>query len=146
MDIDDAAGFEDNPTITSTSTPQLLVQTTEHDGEEFVVMKPTVEGIGIAWSVQARKLAASKTLEVCKLKVDAGDMKSRRMLCIPFRRLPEWICGLNTSRMDMTLKRQILALQAQFQTVPGYLAANAADQDSMSSFHTRHDDGPSLST
>lgn len=118
MDIDDAAGFADNPTITSTSTPQLLVRTTEHDGEAFVIMKPTVEGIGLAWSVQARKLAASKTLEVCKLQVTAGDMKSRLMLCIPLRKLPAWICGLDTTRMDVSLRHRITELQRQCHTRP----------------------------
>lgn len=81
-------------------------------------MKPAVKSIGLAWSVQARKLAASQTLEVCQLQVAAGDMKSRLMLCIPLRKLPAWICGLNTSRMDAGLQRRITELQRQCHARP----------------------------
>lgn len=100
-------------TIATVSTPAIFVRTTEYEGEEFAVMKPTVEDLGLAWSVQARKLAASKTLEVCHIKVIAGDMKSRVMLCIPLRKLPAWICGLDTSRMDAVLRHRIIELQGQ---------------------------------
>ena len=65
------------------SASLLLV---EKGGEPFVPMKPVVEGMGLAWQTQHRKLMDGRFASTVTIMVIvADDGKSREMACLPLR-------------------------------------------------------------
>ncbi|WP_080968107.1 phage antirepressor N-terminal domain-containing protein [Vibrio crassostreae] len=58
------------------------------DSEAHIPMKPIVEGMGLDWSYQPRKLSSNKERwSVAVIATVAQDPKNRDLLCIPLRKL-----------------------------------------------------------
>ncbi|OQW93518.1 MAG: hypothetical protein BWK79_10725 [Beggiatoa sp. IS2] len=71
----------------------------EIDGVVYVAMKPIVEGMGLAWGAQHRKLISQKERFSCTaINMIATDGKSRKMLCIPENKLDTWYYSVNMER------------------------------------------------
>ncbi|MDU9393211.1 phage antirepressor N-terminal domain-containing protein [Pseudomonas sp. zfem002] len=71
----------------------------EHQGQPYVPMRPMVEGMGIDWSYQSRKLNASKRrygVAVIATPSAGGEQES---VCIPLRKLPGWLGTLEPARV-----------------------------------------------
>ncbi|AVS67850.1 hypothetical protein C8245_21195 [Paracidovorax avenae] len=89
----------------------------EHNGQPYTPMKPIVEGMGLAWQPQHRKLAANQarwgitdlvipstmvnsTMVGSDLNHHHGDAGQRRaMTAVPLRKLPGWLATIDPGRV-----------------------------------------------
>ncbi len=53
------------------------------DGDTYIAMKPIVEGIGLEWSGQHKKLSDKKKFSCVDIYTTGKDNKQYQMLCIP---------------------------------------------------------------
>ena len=92
------------------SAELLLV---DHDGQPFVPMKPVVEGMGLAWQPQHRKMLAGRfgtciTEMVIQLP---GDTQRRAVTCLPLRKLTGWLMSISPNKVKPELRDGIIAYQ-----------------------------------
>ncbi|MBD1590177.1 phage antirepressor N-terminal domain-containing protein [Pseudomonas typographi] len=81
-------------------------------GEPFVAMKPVVEGMGLAWQTQHRKLMAGRFASVITMMVTTGfDGKQYEMACLPLRKLPGWLMSIHASKVREELRENVIAYQ-----------------------------------
>lgn len=83
------------------------------DDQPYVAMKPVVEGMGLAWAPQHRKLTDEEgrwgvTMMVMQLP---GDSQAREITTIPLRKLTGWLMTLQPSRMDAEVAAKVLVYQ-----------------------------------
>lgn len=82
----------------------------------LVAMKPVVEGMGLDWTYQYRKLAEHPVLSSC-VAVTAiqvpGSTQSRDMIFLPLNRLSFWLATIQPSRIK---DEAIRALVIEYQT------------------------------
>lgn len=71
----------------------------EHEGQPFVPMRPMVEGMGIDWSYQSRKLNASKHRYGVAVIATPSAGGVQESICIPLRKLPGWLGTLEPGRV-----------------------------------------------
>ena len=84
----------------------------EHDGEPFTPVRPIVENMGIVWGAQSEKLRTNRERwSVSMIDTVAGDGRSRRMLCIPVRKLPGFLATINPNKVKPELRPKIIAYQ-----------------------------------
>lgn len=84
----------------------------EQDGQPFVPMKPVVEGMGLAWQTQHRKLMAGRFAPVITMMVTTGfDGKQYEMACLPLKKLPGWLMSIHASKVKPDLRENVLAYQ-----------------------------------
>ena len=75
--------------------------TFEKDGERWVVMRPVVEGMGLAWTSQHAKLNAGADRYGVRNDIITRDGSDREqaMTCIPLRRYPMWLATINPAKI-----------------------------------------------
>jgi phage antirepressor YoqD-like protein len=85
----------------------------DRDSRPYVAMKPVVEGMGLAWQPQHRKLTDdSDRWSITMMVIDhGGDGFDREMLCMPLKKLTGWLMGLQPSRMDAAVAEKVLIYQ-----------------------------------
>lgn len=84
----------------------------EKGGEPFVPMKPVVEGMGLAWQTQHRKLMDGRFASTVTIMVIvADDGKSREMACLPLRKLAGWLMSIHASKVRRELRDVVIAFQ-----------------------------------
>jgi hypothetical protein len=84
----------------------------EKEGEPFVPMKPVVEGMGLAWQTQHRKLMDGRFASTVTIMVIvADDGKSREMACLPLRKLAGWLMSIHASKVRRGLRDVVIAFQ-----------------------------------
>lgn len=87
------------------------LQLVEKDGQPYVPMRPMVEGIGLDWKSQYRKLAANqRRWGMVMMTTVADDGKDRQMACIPLRKLAGWLSSLEPSRIKVAAVREKIEL------------------------------------
>ena len=104
----------DNSIAASTVIPfrsaKLLL--VERDGQPFVPMRPVVEGMGLDWKTQYRKLQGSRFNSVMVLMTTTGaDGKRYEMACLPLRKLPGWLMSIHASKVRPDLRDGVIAYQ-----------------------------------
>lgn len=104
----------DNSTAASRVIPfrsaKLLL--VERDGQPFVPMKPVVEGMGLAWQSQHRKLMAGRFAStITEMVIVAQDGKQREMTCLPLRKLTGWLMSIHPNKVRPELREGIIAYQ-----------------------------------
>nr|WP_277425519.1 phage antirepressor N-terminal domain-containing protein [Pseudomonas chlororaphis] len=91
------------------SAKLLLV---EKGGQPFVPMKPVVEGMGLDWKTQFRKLQAGRFNSVMVMMTTTGaDGKSYEMSCLPLRKLAGWLMSIHSSKVREELRDVVIAFQ-----------------------------------
>ena len=91
------------------SAKLLLV---DQAGEPFVPMKPVVEGMGLDWGTQFRKLQAGRFNSVIVMMTTTGtDGKSYEMSCLPLRKLAGWLMSIHASKVRPELRDGVIAYQ-----------------------------------
>jgi phage antirepressor YoqD-like protein len=85
----------------------------DREGKPFVAMKPIVEGMGLAWQPQHRKLTDdSDRWSITMMVIDhGGDRFEREMVCMPLKKLTGWMMTLQPSRMDEAVASKVLVYQ-----------------------------------
>lgn len=86
----------------------------DHNGEPFVPMRPVVEGMGLAWQAQHRKLTVGRfESTITEMVIVAQDGKQRAMTCLPLRKLPGWLMSINAGKVRESIRDNVLAYQAE---------------------------------
>lgn len=84
----------------------------DNGGEPFVPMKPIVEGMGLAWQVQHRKLVSGRFAPtITMMVIVAEDGKKREMACLPLRKLAGWLMSIHASKVRPDLRDNVIAYQ-----------------------------------
>lgn len=84
----------------------------DHEGEPYVAMKPIVEGMGLDWKAQHRRLCSDRfSATMADMTIVAADGRKREMACFPLRKLPGWLMTINVSRVSPLVKDKIIAYQ-----------------------------------
>lgn len=71
----------------------------EHGGQPFTPMKPIVEGMGLAWQPQHRKLAANQSRWGITELVIPSAGGAQAMTCAPLRKLPGWMSSVEVGKV-----------------------------------------------
>lgn len=83
------------------------------DDEPYVAMKPIVEGMGLDWKSQYRKLTDEESrfcMVIMTIQIP-GDDQTREVTMIPLRKLTGWLMTLQPSRMDHEVAAKVLVYQ-----------------------------------
>lgn len=84
----------------------------DNAGEPFVPMKPVVEGMGLAWQTQHRKLMSGRfSSTITEMVIVAQDGKPREMTCLPLRKLTGWLMSIHPNKVRPSLREGIIAYQ-----------------------------------
>lgn len=83
------------------------------NAEPFVAMKSIVEGMGLAWQVQHRKIAEKFDSTVSEIDTVAEDGKLRGMTCLPLRKLPAWLYSISPNKVAPELRHKIIRYQEE---------------------------------
>ena len=83
-----------------------------HNNEPYIPMKPIVEGIGLNWKTQYRKLAGnSDRWSMVMMTTVASDNKNRETTCIPLRKLFGWLQTLQPNRIREEIRDKVIQYQ-----------------------------------
>ncbi|WDY53646.1 phage antirepressor N-terminal domain-containing protein [Vibrio fluvialis] len=84
----------------------------DHNGEPYTPMRPIVEGMGMEWSYQSRKLNSNKERwGVAVIATVAQDNKTRETSCIPLRKLFGWLQTLQPNRIREDIRDKVIQYQ-----------------------------------
>lgn len=87
------------PTIVEFHGQQLLSQKSD-DGTVMVAMLPIIEGMGMDWKSQHRKIVRQGSkFNHGHMTMVASDGKQRSMLCIPLTKLNGWLFSINPNKI-----------------------------------------------
>ncbi|QIA76177.1 phage antirepressor N-terminal domain-containing protein [Rodentibacter caecimuris] len=80
----------------------------DNNGVPYVAMREIVLGIGLNWASQSVKLNQnSKKFNCCDIATVGADGKTRKMLCIPIKKLNGWLFSLNPNKVRSDLKARL---------------------------------------
>ena len=80
-------------------------------GDPFTPMKPIVEGMGLDWRSQQRKLASVQErwgMVIMTIPSKSGDQET---LCMPLRKLPGWLMTIHPTRVKPEIREKIIQYQ-----------------------------------
>ena len=86
----------------------------EYDGQPYIPMKPVVEGMGLDWKSQYRKI--TNKFKTCMVKMTIqlfGDSQSREVVMLPLRKLPAWLYSVEPNKVKPELKETIIKYQEE---------------------------------
>ena len=84
---------------------------TENNGTPYIPMKPIVEGIGLAWQSQHRKLSNDTARWGVTMMVIPSLDKDNKALCIPLRKLFGWLQTLQPNRIREEIRDKVIQYQ-----------------------------------
>jgi hypothetical protein len=105
----------------------------EHKGDPYVPMKPVVEGMGLAWQAQHRKLAAKFNTCITEMVIQLpGDTQGRAVTCLPLRKLPAWLYSVQPGKVSPEIRDKVVAYQEECDEVLWqYWTTGKADRQSV---------------
>lgn len=86
----------------------------EYNNQPYVPMKPIVEGMGLDWKSQYRKI--TNKFKTCMVKMTIqlfGDSQSRDVIMLPLRKLPAWLYSVEPNKVKPELKETVIKYQEQ---------------------------------
>ncbi len=90
------------------------ISTFKKDDVEYVAMRQIVEGIGLDWKSQQRKLSDNKGKFSCGHMTTTGsDGKSYKMLCIPLKKLNGYLFSINPDKVKPEIKSKVVLYQEE---------------------------------
>lgn len=84
----------------------------ERGDEPYAPMRAIVEGMGMAWQPQHRKLV--DRFETCVTHMVTqfpGDDQEREVVCLPLKKLPAWLYSVNPNKVDESIRQIIVDYQ-----------------------------------
>lgn len=81
-----------------------------HNGEPYTPMKPIVEGIGMDWKTQFRKISQRFKSTVVEMTMVAADGKSRQMVCLPLRKLAGWLQTISPNKVKPEIRYKVIVV------------------------------------
>lgn len=89
-------------------TNLLLV---EHQNQPYVPMKQIVEGMGLIWRSQHKKLIANKERWGVTVKVIPSIDAHNEVTCLPLRKLFGWLNSLHPNRVREDIRKKVIQYQ-----------------------------------
>jgi len=83
----------------------------EHDGHPFVPMKPVVEGMGLDWKTQHRKLNSNKDRWGMVKMTTPSNGGEQLAVSMPLRKLPGFICSIHPNKLRKELRPTVIMFQ-----------------------------------
>ncbi len=85
-----------------------------HNGEPYTPMKPIVEGMGLAWQTQHRKLTERfKTCIIEMVMQLPGDSQRRSVVCIALRKLNGWLQTISPNKVRPEIRDKVIQYQEE---------------------------------
>ena len=84
----------------------------EHNGQPYVPMRPVVEGMGLDWKSQHRKLASNPRWGMVKMTIPSSG-GIQEMLCIPLRKLFGWFNSISANKVKPECKEAVIKYQEE---------------------------------
>lgn len=86
---------------------------TDINGQPYTPMKPIVEGMGLDWKTQYRKLTDNQRFSstMVEMTTVAEDGKQRLMISMPLRKLPGWMTSIHPNKVRPEIRDNIIAYQ-----------------------------------
>ena len=82
------------------------------DGEVLIPLRPIVEGLGLDWAAQTRRINRDPVLsEVKGVAVTATPGGDQEMLCLPLDYISGFLFGVNANRVKPELKERVILYQ-----------------------------------
>nr|WP_082120826.1 phage antirepressor N-terminal domain-containing protein [Moellerella wisconsensis] len=83
-----------------------------HNGQPYVPMKPIVEGMGLDWMGQYRKLTQrfSKGIEEMSIPTKGGDQS---MICLALRKLTGWLHTISPNKVKPEIRDKVIQYQEE---------------------------------
>lgn len=86
----------------------------DHNDQPFTPMKPIVEGMGLDWAGQFTKLKdKSERFSIEMISMVAADGKDRQLFCMPLRKLPAWLLGINPKKVRQAIRKKVVMYQRE---------------------------------
>ena len=80
----------------------------DNNGVAYVAMREIVEGIGLDWKVQHRKLTSHyQKFSGGHITTTGKDGKKYEMLCMPIKKLNGWLFSINPNKVRADLKERL---------------------------------------
>lgn len=85
----------------------------EHESQPYAPMRVIVEGMGLAWQPQHRKLTETRfNATITELVTVAQDGKQRKAICLPLRKLPGWLMSIEPGKVkDLAVRERVIQYQ-----------------------------------
>ncbi|MFU2060069.1 phage antirepressor N-terminal domain-containing protein [Avibacterium volantium] len=86
----------------------------DNNGIAYVAMREIIEGIGLAWKPQYKKLVDHSEKFSCYYMTTTGkDGKKYEMLCMPIKKLNGWLFSINPNKVRADLKTRLEEYQEE---------------------------------
>lgn len=117
--------------------------TAETNGEIRVAMKPIVEGMGLSWPAQQKKLLRNKIkFSYSHIATTGSDGKIYKMLSIPLKKLPGWFFSVNPNKVRKTIRNIVIQYQNEcFDTLYDYWFLGKVDNPRFKNKISHYDSG-----
>ncbi|MFA6716532.1 MAG: phage antirepressor N-terminal domain-containing protein [Victivallales bacterium] len=100
--------------------------TVERNGSVYVGMKPIVEGIGIDWYSQYRKIISSQRYSHMTIPFETPGGK-QDMIFLPLKKLNGWLFSINADKCRPDIRQRVKTYQEEcFQVLYDYFHHGAA--------------------
>ena len=85
----------------------------DHDKQPFVVMKPLVEGIGLSWQGQHKKLMANLRRWGINILLIPSAGGPQEAACMPLRKLPGYLMTIEPRKVPEPVRPRVELFQAE---------------------------------
>ncbi|MBZ9466113.1 hypothetical protein H5V22_16195 [Escherichia coli] len=85
-----------------------------HNGEPYVPMKPVVEGMGMTWQSQHRKLMERFKTCIIEMMIQLpGDTQRRLVICLALRKLAGWLQTISPNKVKLKIRDKVIQDQEE---------------------------------
>lgn len=85
-----------------------------HNGEPYTPMKPIVEGMGLAWQAQHRKLTERFKTCIIEMVIQLpGDTQRRNVMCMALRKLAGWLQTVTPNKVKPEIRDRVIQYQEE---------------------------------
>ncbi|MBD2799513.1 phage antirepressor N-terminal domain-containing protein, partial [Xenorhabdus sp. M] len=83
-----------------------------HNGEPYVPMKPIVEGMGLTWEPQLRKLNQRFAKGMIKMVIPSLG-GAQETVCLAFRKLAAWLNSISPNKVKASIRDKVIRYQEE---------------------------------
>ena len=90
------------------------IETMMVDGDPHAAMKPIVEGMGLQWEAQLKRIKRDPNMNTCMSMTDMQVGGQRRQVTtLPLRMLPGFLQGIDANRVKPEIRDRVIAWQRE---------------------------------
>ncbi|BET96558.1 phage antirepressor N-terminal domain-containing protein [Xenorhabdus taiwanensis] len=83
-----------------------------YNGEPYVPMKPIVDGMGLAWEPQLRKLNQRFAKGMIKMVIPSLG-GAQETVCLAFRKLAAWLSSISPNKVKASIRDKVIRYQEE---------------------------------